>query len=75
MLVPRGRLIGSQALLNAARHNYTDQQIDYLIKRQMMIAPQLRMLNYQAQHFPATFWIGTAARGAQAVSPFLPLIF
>lgn len=75
LLVPRGRLIGSQALLNAARYGYTNQQYDYLTERQKLIAPQLRMLEYQAKHYPTSFWIGTAARGAQAVSPFLPIIF
>ena len=75
LLVPRGRLIGSQTNLNYKRANYTDKQWDYLNERQKMIAPQLRMLEYSAKHFPATFWIGTAARGAQAVSPFLPIIF
>lgn len=75
LLVPRGHLIGSQALLNSARYNYTGQQLDYLIERQKMFAPQLRMLEYQSKNFPVSFWIGSAARGAQAVSPFLPLIF
>lgn len=75
LLVPRAHLIGSQAGLNNMRHAYTSQQLDYLYERQKMLAPQLRMLEYQAQHYPASFWIGTAARGAQAVSPFLPIIF
>lgn len=75
LLVPRANLIGSQAALNYSRGAYTSQQHDYLIERQKMFAPQLRMLEYQSKHFPATFWIGTAARGAQAVSPFLPIIF
>lgn len=75
LLVPRANLIGSQAALNYTRGAYTSQQLDYLLERQKMFAPQLRMLNYQAEHYPTTFWIGTAARGAQAVSPFLPIIF
>lgn len=75
LLVPRANLIGSQSALNLMRHAYTSQQFDYLLERQKLLAPQLRMLDYQAKHFPATFWIGTAARGAQAVSPFLPIIF
>lgn len=75
LLVPRANLIGSQAALNYTRGAYTSSQHDYLIERQKMLAPQLRMLDYQSKHFPTSFWIGTAARGAQAVSPFLPIIF
>lgn len=75
LLLPRARLIGSQAALNSERGAYTSQQLGYLIERQKMLAPQLRMLDYQSKNYPTSFWIGAAARGAQAVSPFLPIIF
>lgn len=59
LLVPRGQLIGSQKLLNAARYN--------------MYQPQIGMLNYQQKYFPYTFWINNAKNGVGAISPLLNL--
>lgn len=58
LLVPRAALIGSQTLLNQSRRAY--------------LAPQISMANYEAKHYPWTFWLGNARTGAQAVSEFLP---
>lgn len=32
------------------------------------LAPQIRMANYEAQHYPVTYWVGTVGKGAKAVS-------
>lgn len=58
LLAPRAALIGSQTLLNQSRRDY--------------LAPQISMANYEAKHYPWTFWLGNARTGAQAVSEFLP---
>lgn len=71
LLVPRGRLIGSQALLNAARGSMIPLQNFILQKRGEMFAPQLRMLNYQSKYFPASYWIGNVKQGLQGITPFI----
>lgn len=75
LLVPRRGLIDSNTNLNKQRSKLIHEQKLNYMWRNRMYAPQLRMLDYQAKHYPTSFWIGTAARGAQAVSPFLPIIF
>jgi len=60
LLVPRANLIGSQSLLNS--------------ERQKLLAPQIRMLNYQQKYQPWTFWIGNVKNAVQSVTPLLPLI-
>lgn len=57
LLVPRANLIGSQRLLNTQRTN--------------LLAPQIRMSNYQSQYYPASFWIGNVKNGVQAITPFV----
>lgn len=62
LIIPRSSLIGSQALLNAARNLY--------------LAPQIRAAEFNATpwRMNTNFWIGNVKNGVQAIAPFIPLI-
>jgi hypothetical protein len=58
LLVPRGKLIGSQTNLNAQRN--------------ALLAPQIRYWNFNSTpwRMKTNFWIGNVKNGVQAISPF-----
>lgn len=55
------------ALLNQYFAKY-DPRIQLLSQQRAYLAPQISMANYEAQHYPITYWVGTAGKGVKAVS-------
>lgn len=41
---------------------------DLLSAQRSYLSPQIWMANYEKEHYPITYWVGTAGKGAKAVS-------
>ena len=71
LLVPRRELISTSAKLNRSRAGLIPlQKLNFNLRNQMF-GPQLRMLDYQSKHYPASFWIGNVKQGLQGLAPFI----